>query len=237
VFAANAGLEVVASSAAGPMYVLNAQGHSVYGQSNGNDIPLAWAGGLDGSGLTRFGARTNTRDLIASVSLFGGPALGRINSDRYADPTAPAAGLTRLIDIQASDLQLPGDDQLTAWNGNTGNAFTGLPRTTADMAFFVTPAIADINGDGRRETIAGNGVYLLSAFNADGRAPSGWPKLTGGWLVGTPGVGDWDGDGASELAVVRRDGVLIVWHTRSNANETGWRRAGGNSRNTGALRR
>ena len=237
VLAANVGREVVASSAAGPMYVLNGQGRSVYGQVNGNDLPLAWAGGLDGSGLTRFGARTNTRDLIASVSLFGGAALGRLNADRYADPTAPTAGLTRLIDIQASDLQLPADDHLSAWDAKSGNTFTGLPRTTADMAFFVTPSVFDINGDGRSETIAGNGLYLLSAFNADGRAPKGWPKLTGGWLVGTPGVGDWNGDGVSEISVVRRDGVLIVWHTDGASRSGGWKRTGGNSRNTGVFAR
>ncbi len=237
VFAANAGREVVASSAAGPMYVLNGQGRSVYGQVNGLDLPLAWAGGLDGSGLTRFGARTNTRDLIASVSLFGGPALGRLNTDAYADPAAPTAGLTRVIDIQASDLQLPADDHLSAWNGNSGNTFTGLPRTTPDMAFFVTPAIFDLDGDSRSETIAGNGLYTLSAFNADGGAPRGWPKLTGGWLVGTPGIGDWDGDGQSEVAVVRRDGVLIVWHSKGGARGSGWKRTGGNSRNSGVFGR
>ncbi|MEZ5269076.1 MAG: hypothetical protein R2789_11110 [Microthrixaceae bacterium] len=27
------------------------------------------------------------------------------------------------------------------------------------------------------------------------RIPTGWPKLTGGWTIGTPAMGDWDGDG------------------------------------------
>ena len=55
--------------------------------------------------------------------------------------------------------------------------------------------------------------YTVSAFDGNGSAPPGWPKLTGGWAVGTPGVGDWDGDGTLEVAVPRRDGVLFVWHT------------------------
>ncbi len=233
---AHVGREVVAAAADGPLYVLDEHGQSVYGKINGFDVPLAWAGGLDGSGLNRFGARTNSTDLIASVPLFGGAALGQMNRDRWLDPTAPAAGLTRLIDIQASDLQLPADDHLTAWNATTGNAFSGLPRTTPDMAFFVTPAVADLNGDGRNETIAGNGLYTLSAFSADGFAPTGWPKLTGGWLVGTPTLGDWNGDGRQELAVVRRDGVLIVWNTAATTSR-GWTRFGGNSRNTGVAGR
>lgn len=235
VTAAHPGVEIVAAAAAGPMYVLNAQGQSVYGQVNGRDIPLAWAAGLDGSGRTRFGVNANTTDLIASVALFSGASVGWMNRDTRLDISAPVAGLSRLIDIQGSDFQGPADDQLTVWDGASGNAFSGVPHTTSDMAFFVTPAIADIDGDGRGESIAGNGLYTLTAVNADGRAPAGWPKLTGGWEVGTPGVGDWDGNGTNELAVVRRDGVLLVWHTRSMAGATrGWPRYGGNGRNTGA---
>jgi hypothetical protein len=103
------------------------------------------------------------------------------------------------------------------------------------MAFFVTPAIADLDNDGGNELVAGNGVYTLSAFDAAGDRPAGWPKLTGGWLVGTPGIGDWDGDGRAEVAAVRRDGVLLVWHTAAPASpRAAWPRAGGNDRNTGA---
>ncbi len=230
---ASPGPEVVAASATGPLYVLDARGHSVFGQANGHDLPLAWTAGLDGSQRSRFGARSNSTDLVASVVLFGGPALGRIDGDAAPDPTAPVAGLTRLIDIEASDQQLPNDDQLTAWSGRSGNAFSGLPRVTSDMAFFATPAVADLDHDGHNETIAGDGLYLLSAFSADGRSPSGWPKLTGGWLVGTPGLGPWDLPGRADLAVARRDGVLEVWHTRATSLAGGWPRFGGDNRNDG----
>ena len=56
----------------------------------------------------------------------------------------------------------------------------------------------------------------------------------GGWLVGTPSLGDWDGDGRAELAVARRDGVVLLWHTSAATESlTEWTRAGGNNRNTG----
>ena len=165
--------------------------------------------------------------------LFGGPALGRIDGDAAPDPTAPVAGLTRLIDIEASDEQLPNDDQLTAWSGLSGNAFSGLPRVTSDMAFFVTPAVADLDHDGHAETIVGDGLYMLNAFAADGSSPVGWPKLTGGWLVGTPGLGQWDVQGRADVAVVRRDGVLEVWHTGATSLAGGWPRFGADSRNDG----
>jgi hypothetical protein len=82
--------------------------------------------------------------------------------------------------------------------------------------------------------VAGNGVYSLSAVNALG-APRGWPKLTGGWLVGTPSFGDWDGDGRLEVAVVRRDGVLLAWHTPTPEHRVNqWPRFGHDLANTGS---
>ena len=237
VSSSNRGPEIVAAAADGPLYVLNSHGRSVFGQVNGADIPLAWSAGLDGSSRSRFGANANTNDLIASIALFGGPALGHLGSHGTLDPTAPTAGLSRVLDIQASDFQPPADDTLSAWSGTTGNTMRGMPHTTSDMAFFVTPAVADLTGDGLDETIAGDGVYLLTAVDAAGRAPSGFPKLTGGWVVGTPGLGDWDGDGKLELAVVRRDGVLDVWRTNAAATQQGWLRFGGNDRNSGSVGR
>jgi hypothetical protein len=230
-----AGPEVVASSAAGPLYVLNAHGDSVYGTVDGKDVPLLWSGGLNGQDNARFGANRNSSDIVASSVTFGGASIGRINGDTKPDVTAPTAGLTRLIDILAADLQLPNDDHLMAWRTSDGNALPGFPRTTADLAFFVTPAIADLDGDGHNETIAGNGLYTLNAYNATGARPRGWPKLTGGWLVGTPGLGDWRGDGHVELAVVRRDGYVLVWRTQATpAALTEWPRYGGSGTNSGA---
>lgn len=230
------GPEVIAASATGPMYVLNAAGASVYGKVNGKDVPLLWAGGLAGQNNSLFGAGRNSNDIAATAVAFGGAAIGKLDADATPDLTAPTAGLTRLIDILGSDLQLPNDDHLMAWSASTGNALPGFPQTTADLGFFVTPAIADLNGDGHNETIAGNGVDTLSAFDSTGAAPPGWPKLTGGWLVGTPGLGDWKGDGHVEIAVVRRDGHVIVWRTGGTAAAalTEWPRSGGSGTNSGA---
>jgi hypothetical protein len=53
--------------------------------------------------------------------------------------------------------------------------------------------------------------------------------------VGTPGFGDWDGDGHLEVAIVRRDGVLMVWRTPTPAARTRqWPRFGHDLANTGA---
>ncbi|MBX3285473.1 MAG: hypothetical protein KF703_09045 [Actinobacteria bacterium] len=230
------GMEIVATSAAGPVYVFRADGTSAYGTGTGGlDNPALWAGGLGGEQNGRYGANRSSTDLIVTASAFSGPAVGKLDADGTADFTAPTAGFTRLIDLSATESQSPSDDQVLAWKGgDTGSALPGFPQVTADIGFFVSPAIADLDGDGRNETITGNGLAVLSAHEADGSRPAGWPKLQGEWVVGTPGLGDWDGDGLAEIAHVRRDGVLLVWRTRQPASTlTEWPRFGGNDRNTG----
>jgi hypothetical protein len=211
VFAANPGPEVVVASSAGPIYVLDEAGKSVYGSTSAGDLPLFWSAGLALQDAGVFGPNRNTNDLVASFIGFGGVSIGDLSGDGVADVTAPTAGLTRLIDLLVADRQLPSDDQLSMWDGSTRLPLAGSPQAVADLAFFVQPAIADLDGDGAAETIAGTSTYPLAAFSGVGAAPAGWPKLTGGWMVGTPAVGDWDGDGALDVAATRRDGVLLVW--------------------------
>jgi hypothetical protein len=56
-------------------------------------------------------------------------------------------------------------------------------------------------------------MYDLRAYGLGGVVPLGWPKFTGGWSVSTPAVGDLDGDGRVEVALMTREGNLFVWHT------------------------
>ncbi len=230
------GTEIVIQSAGGPTYVLAADGTSVLGTEGGKKVTSAWAGGLLGEGNGRFGAARNTDDIIVSSAAFSGPSIGLIDGDATGDYATTTAGLTRLVDVQLADFQLPSDDAITAYSGADGDALAGFPQVTTDLAFFVSPAIADVDGDGANEVIAANGVHTVSAHSADGARPDGWAKLTGGWAVGTPSFGDLDGDGLAEMAIVRRDGVLLVWTTSQPAAELdGWVRFGRNDHNTGVF--
>ena len=73
--------------------------------------------------------------------------------------------------------------------------------------------MADVDGDGEAEAIAGTSAFLLHAFKEDGSEAEGWPKQTGGWLFAAPAVGDVDGDGRLEVVAVTREGYLWVWDT------------------------
>jgi MYXO-CTERM domain-containing protein len=94
----------------------------------------------------------------------------------------------------------------------------GFPVRADDHQFFMNPAIADVDGDGLPEVIAGSGGYYLRAWNIHGVQPVGWPKMTGQWIIASPAVGDLDGDGKLEVAVSTREGFLYAWHTTGATN-------------------
>jgi hypothetical protein len=80
------------------------------------------------------------------------------------------------------------------------------------------PALADVDGDGAAELLAGSSGNVLHAFREDGSEPGGWPKDVGGWLLAAPAVGDVDGDKRLEVVAVTRDGWLYAWDTPTRAS-------------------
>ena len=131
---------------------------------------MTWAGGLalQNAGALRGQPQLQRHRGLADRACRARP-LGELQGGGTKEIASNTAGLTRFIDLLANDLQLPNDDQLSAWDGATGNELPGSPHTTTDLALFVAPAIADLDGDGHNEVIAGNGLYTLDAVDAAGR--------------------------------------------------------------------
>lgn len=198
-------LETATSSMAGPGYLLKADGSSYFGV------------GPDGGAITFASSLHEFKS--GSVDGPSFPALGGGVFGRIAGPDSPlswatgAAGLKRLLDVVLPEQQLGVEDHLGAFNALTGTYEAGFPALVNDLQFFNTPAIADVDGDLLADVLQSTAMYDLRAYRAGGAAALGFPKFTGGWSVVTPAVGDMDGDGTREVALVTREGNLFVWRT------------------------
>ena len=202
--------EIATASIGSPPYLLTADGKSKYGN------------GPDGKYLTTASEAPEFKNPTAtdtpSVASLGGPAFGHLGGDGSPMSMAMGAtGLRRLLDVVLPEQQLGAEDHVDAWNAQTGTFDPGFPSQMNDLQFFNTPAIADVDGDGRAEVLQSSAMYDLRAYGLGGVAPMGWPKFTGGWSVMTPAVGDLDGDGKVEVALATREGNLFVWHAGGDA--------------------
>jgi hypothetical protein len=119
------------------------------------------------------------------------------------------------------------------WDARSGAVLDGFPAPVEGWTILGTPAIADVDGDGRAEAISPSSGYRLHAFREDGSEPPLWPKDTGGWLLASPSVGDVDGDRRQEVVAVTREGYLFVWDTPGKASAQEWPSFRHDPRNSG----
>lgn len=90
----------------------------------------------------------------------------------------------------------------------------------ANEVFHSSPAIGDINGDGRAEAVIGTGGNWggsdrtrVFAFHVDdGSRVPGFPVSTGGVVFGSPALGDVDRDGLDEVIVGSDDSHVYAWN-------------------------
>lgn len=191
-------LEIAIAAVAGPGFLFQADGRRFVRLQTG---PLT------------FGLRSPARDGPSLFAMTSG-SFGDLDGDGTLEFAAGTTGAREGLTLAIPGLRLPFEHHLSAWNARTGNYLPAFPRVVEDFQFFVNPAIADIDGDGLPEIIAGTGGYLLHAFNHLGQEPKGWPKFTGHWMAASPAVGDIDGDGLLEVVINTREGQLFVWDTK-----------------------
>ena len=116
----------------------------------------------------------------------------------------------------------------------TSGGVVNLWNAEANEVFHSSPAIGDINNDGVPEAViatgnnwhteCGNGHHLCSGNNGsdhskvfafhlhDGSPVAGFPVSTGGTVIGSPALGDLDGDGGLEVVVGSEDHYVYAWN-------------------------
>jgi hypothetical protein len=150
-------------------------------------------------------------------------AWGDLDGDGQDEYALGLTGAKAAVRFLLSGRRLDWQTEVGAWNPVLNVTLPGWPKAIEDWMFFVQPAIGDVDGDpATQEVIAGSGGYLLWAWDHLGLAPGAplaatWPKYTGGWMTGSPGVGDLDGDGRSEVVANTREGWVFVWGTPGTA--------------------
>jgi hypothetical protein len=192
-----------------------------------------FAGG--GQQFTTTGKGSRSRTTAESALAFGsGGAFGRLAK---GGPLAFFSGLAEMrfvLATQAPATTVPYQHILGGWDAASGDYLAGFPAPVEQLQIIGAPAVADVDGDGAAEAVAGSSGLLLHAFREDGSEPDGWPKQTGGWLFAAPAVGDVDGDRKLEVVAVTREGYMWVWNTPTRASGlVEWAMFRHDARNTG----
>ncbi len=112
------------------------------------------------------------------------------------------------------------------------NTISGYPTMRQGADFLGGPAVASVSSNGQEDIIDGGDGSTLTAYDGSGNVVPGFPKYTGGWVVGTPAVGDLFSTGSVDVVATTRDGYLMAWQTPgpTSANNQWWH-GGGNDYN------
>src|SRR5512138_3272893 len=66
---------------------------------------------------------------------------------------------------------------------------------------FSSPAIGDVDGDGRNEVVFGSFNFLVYVIRRDGTSLPGWPVAVRDTIWSSPALFDLDGDGKLEVII------------------------------------
>jgi subtilisin family serine protease len=85
----------------------------------------------------------------------------------------------------------------------------GWPQVNTGL-FQAGTVVADINGDGKNEVVAGSNDFKIYAWDDQGNVLNGFPYTTGNQILSSPALGDVDGNNDQEIVVTGRDKHLYI---------------------------
>ncbi len=113
------------------------------------------------------------------------------------------------------------DDGSEVADGDGDSTTTGpiAPQRVGEIFGRTTPALLDVDGDGRPEILfgskfGGGSDEFFYALKGDGSGnAAGWPKNLGidSVFLASPAIGDVDGDGQAEIVALSEKDSLYVW--------------------------
>ncbi|MCP4423321.1 MAG: hypothetical protein GY803_02405 [Chloroflexi bacterium] len=191
---------------------------------------------IDSELINRFPTWTDLQGKLAD-SIWGSPALADIDGDDYLD-------IILGTDEGNFDSNFP--DNMTNWScpyampagwptsycggalyvlDRHGNHLPGFPKRIHET-IQSSPAIYDINQDGKPEIFVGTGTFYhnnspshpttgfrIYGWDNEGNDLPGWEggKVTGGTMPAAPSIGDIAGDSRAEVVALGMDQKLYAW--------------------------
>ena len=188
---------------------------------------------LDVSFFSTGFSETSNADVPSLIQMVSNPVFGDMNNDGHPEYITTGVSAIYVASL-AGRTYMDYQQGVGAWSGKDGTILDGWPKQLEDVQFLSALAVADVSGDEFAEAIAVSAGYVVHAWDKDGISAEGWPKFTGNWILGSPAVGDVDGDGYVDVVVTTREGWLFVWGTSgSAAQEIEWASMHHDPQNTG----
>jgi hypothetical protein len=150
---------------------------------------------------------------------------------RYLEDTVWSSPVVADINFDGSKEIITGGDQ-DAVNGrqaggwlfvlkSDGSNFPGYPKFFPGQVIWSSPSVADVDGDHNLDIVFGSGLnfsdpnhtgWKVRAYSgATGQPLDGWPVPTSGQVMGSPAIGDIDGDGRNEVVAATEGGYVDAW--------------------------